>query len=112
MIRHRPPATSIRSPATSHVLRGWLSGHVIFVALAIECLVLGVATDAFLTPDNLSNVLRQLFGAFATSLFASMLLDRIKFHEAILAQTVTPLNTAAVQILTAAKSWPACVSHN
>src|SRR5205823_3231364 len=70
VIRHRPPATSIRSPATSHVLRGWLSGHVIFVALAIECLVLGVATDAFLTPDNLSNVLRQ--NAFTAILAAGM----------------------------------------
>ena len=52
------PATRPQPPATDR-LRALVSGNVIFVALAIECLVLAVATDAFLTPDNLSNVLRQ-----------------------------------------------------
>jgi ribose/xylose/arabinose/galactoside ABC-type transport system permease subunit len=40
-------------------VRRWLSTYAIFVALAIECLVLALATDTFLTPENLTNVLRQ-----------------------------------------------------
>ena len=55
---------------TSHRLGAWLSSHVIFIALAIECLVLAVATDAFFTPNNLSNVLRQ--NAFTAILAAGM----------------------------------------
>jgi EmrB/QacA subfamily drug resistance transporter len=47
----------------------------------------------------LSNVLRQLFGAFATGIFASVLLDRTIFHQAMLVQTVTPTNIAAVSVL-------------
>ena len=70
MISTRRPATSHQPPAPSHQLRVWLSKHAIFVALAIECLVLAVATDAFLTPDNLSNVLRQ--NAFTAILAAGM----------------------------------------
>ncbi|HZU07611.1 MAG TPA: DHA2 family efflux MFS transporter permease subunit [Chloroflexota bacterium] len=52
----------------------------------------------------LSNVLRQLFGALATGVFASLLLDRQHFHQAILAQTVTPASIAAVRTLSAAKA--------
>src|SRR2546426_4403429 len=48
----------------------WLSAYAIFVALALECLVLATATDAFLTVDNLSNVLRQ--NAFTAILAAGM----------------------------------------
>jgi EmrB/QacA subfamily drug resistance transporter len=51
----------------------------------------------------LSNVLRQLFGAFSTAWFASILLDRQHFHQAILSQTVTASNIAAVNVLSAAK---------
>lgn len=42
----------------------------IFVALAAECGVLALATDAFLTVDNLTNVLRQ--NAFTAILAAGM----------------------------------------
>ena len=51
-------------------LRGWLSNYAIFIALAIECLVLGVATDAFFSTGNLMNVLRQ--NAFTAILAAGM----------------------------------------
>jgi ribose transport system permease protein len=60
----QPPAPSPRS------IGEWLSKNAIFVALAIECLVLGIATDAFFTSDNLSNVLRQ--NAFTAILAAGM----------------------------------------
>lgn len=37
----------------------WLSTYAIFVALAVECVILAFATDAFFTAENLANVLRQ-----------------------------------------------------
>lgn len=51
-------------------LRHALSNYAIFVALVIECVVLALATDAFFTVDNLSNVLRQ--NAFTAILAAGM----------------------------------------
>jgi ribose transport system permease protein len=48
----------------------WLSTYAIYVALAAEILVLALATDTFLTPANLSNVLRQ--NAFTAILAAGM----------------------------------------
>ena len=47
-----------------------LSRYAIFVALAIECLVVGLTTETFLTSANLSNVLRQ--NAFIAILAAGM----------------------------------------
>lgn len=50
--------------------RAFLSRYAIFVALAIECLVVGLATDSFFTAANLGNVLRQ--NAFIAILAAGM----------------------------------------
>jgi EmrB/QacA subfamily drug resistance transporter len=47
----------------------------------------------------LSNVLRQIFGAFGTGVFASLLLDRTTYHQAMLSQTVTSTNLAALNLL-------------
>jgi len=47
-----------------------LSDLAIFVALGIECIVLALATDSFLTSGNLMNVLRQ--NAFTAILAAGM----------------------------------------
>jgi ribose transport system permease protein len=47
-----------------------LSSSAIFIALALECLVLAVATDTFLTTENLTNVLRQ--NAFPAIVAAGM----------------------------------------
>jgi ribose transport system permease protein len=52
------------------MIRQWLSRYAIFVALAIECVVLALATDSFLTVGNLTNVLRQ--NAFTAILAAGM----------------------------------------
>ncbi len=52
------------------MIRRFFSSYGIFVALAIECAVLGLATDAFLTTGNLANVLRQ--NAFTAILAAGM----------------------------------------
>src|SRR5262245_54848439 len=51
-------------------LRHGLSRYAIFVALALECLVVGLTTDTFFTSANLSNVLRQ--NAFIAILAAGM----------------------------------------
>jgi ribose transport system permease protein len=47
-----------------------LSRYAIFVALVVECLVVGLTTDSFFTTANLSNVLRQ--NAFIAILAAGM----------------------------------------
>jgi ribose transport system permease protein len=47
-----------------------ISRHAIFIALAAECAILAIATDAFLTPANLANVLRQ--NAFTAIIGAGM----------------------------------------
>jgi ribose transport system permease protein len=52
------------------VKRTSIFGYAIFVALLVECLILALATDAFLTPANLGNVLRQ--NAFTAILAAGM----------------------------------------
>jgi ribose transport system permease protein len=51
-------------------IRRFLSRYAIFIALALECLVVGLATDTFFTPSNLVNVLRQ--NAFIAILAAGM----------------------------------------
>ena len=51
-------------------IRRFLSRYAIFVALAVECLVVGLTADAFFTQANLSNVLRQ--NAFIAILAAGM----------------------------------------
>jgi ribose transport system permease protein len=50
--------------------RRWISDYAIFIALAIECAILAAATDTFLGPGNLMNVLRQ--NAFTAILAAGM----------------------------------------
>jgi len=51
-------------------LRRLLSTYAIFIALAIECLVIGLSTHTFFTPENLANVLRQ--NAFPAIVAAGM----------------------------------------
>jgi DHA2 family multidrug resistance protein len=47
----------------------------------------------------LTNVLRQVFGAASTALFASLLQSRISHHEAYLAMFVTPEMPAVARLL-------------
>ena len=51
-------------------LRRALSEYAIFIALAIEFIVLAIAAPAFFTPDNVANVLRQ--NAFPAIIAAGM----------------------------------------
>jgi len=50
--------------------RRFLSNYAIFIALAIECVVLAIAAPSFLSIDNFSNVLRQ--NAFPAIIAAGM----------------------------------------
>jgi ribose transport system permease protein len=50
--------------------RRFLSRYAIYVALAVECVALGFATDSFFTADNLTNLLRQ--NAFPAIIAAGM----------------------------------------
>jgi MFS family permease len=52
----------------------------------------------------LQNVLRQLFAAFGTGMFTTILVFREPIHQANLVQDVTPMNVAAMRILTATQS--------
>jgi ribose/xylose/arabinose/galactoside ABC-type transport system permease subunit len=52
------------------MIRRWLSSYGIFIALAAECLVLGLTTEAFFSRENVMNVLRQ--NAFTAILAAGM----------------------------------------
>jgi EmrB/QacA subfamily drug resistance transporter len=47
----------------------------------------------------LNNVLRQVFGAFSTAIFATILDDRITFHYASLATFVTPSSPGVIGVL-------------
>jgi ribose/xylose/arabinose/galactoside ABC-type transport system permease subunit len=51
-------------------VQAWLSDYAIFVALVLEFILLALATDSFLTVNNLSNVLRQ--NAFTAIIAAGM----------------------------------------
>lgn len=51
-------------------MRRYLTDYAIFAALILECAVLAVANDAFLTTGNISNVLRQ--NAFTAIIAAGM----------------------------------------
>jgi EmrB/QacA subfamily drug resistance transporter len=90
---------------------------VLFWALALRGLATGILFMPVLTvamenipgplvprATALANVLRQLSGAFGTAIFASLLLDRERFHQAILAQLVTPSSIAAVRVLGATET--------
>ncbi|MDP8922966.1 MAG: DHA2 family efflux MFS transporter permease subunit [Chloroflexota bacterium] len=81
------------------------SDNTIRLALAIRGVAMGLMMMPALTvamdtiPPHqiarataLSNVLRQVFGAFGAGAFASVLLDRQHFHRATLAQSVTSDN--------------------
>jgi EmrB/QacA subfamily drug resistance transporter len=52
----------------------------------------------------LSNVLRQLFSAFGTGMFATILIFRDNFHHANLVQDMTATNVAALGLLTATQT--------
>jgi DHA2 family multidrug resistance protein len=51
----------------------------------------------------LSNVIRQLAGAFSVAIFASLLLDYTRLHTTALAQVITPSSPPVLRLLSATK---------
>jgi DHA2 family multidrug resistance protein len=59
--------------------------------------------------SSMSNVMRQVFGAFGTAIVVTVLQTRQTFHTAMLAQTVTPQNLPLQQLMSTAQQW--AVAH-
>jgi DHA2 family multidrug resistance protein len=55
--------------------------------------------------SSMSNVMRQVFGAFGTAIVVTLLQVRQTFHTATLAQTVTPDNLPLQQLMASAEQW-------
>jgi len=55
--------------------------------------------------SSMSNVMRQVFGAFGTAIVVTMLQQRQTFHTAMLAQTVTSENLPLQQLMSMAQQW-------
>jgi EmrB/QacA subfamily drug resistance transporter len=55
--------------------------------------------------SSMSNVMRQVFGAFGTAIIVTVLQQRQTFHSAMLAQTVTPQNLPLQQLMANAQQW-------
>jgi EmrB/QacA subfamily drug resistance transporter len=53
----------------------------------------------------MSNVMRQVFGAFGTALVVTILQQRQTYHTAMLAQSVTPDNLPLQQLMSTAQQW-------
>jgi len=89
-----PPDDYLRNAL---IIRGLATGLMFMPVMAVA--MDNIAPAQIPRATALSNVLRQLAGAFATAMFASLLLDHIRLHTAALAQVVTPGSTAAVGLL-------------
>jgi EmrB/QacA subfamily drug resistance transporter len=55
--------------------------------------------------SSMSNVMRQVFGAFGTAIIVTVLQVRQTFHTAILSQTVTPENLPLQQLMSNTQNW-------
>src|SRR5712691_7986366 len=57
--------------------------------------------------SSMTNVMRQVFGAFGTAIVVTILQLRQTFHGAMLTQTVTPENLPLQQLMSSAQQWGA-----
>jgi EmrB/QacA subfamily drug resistance transporter len=55
--------------------------------------------------SSMSNVMRQVFGAFGTAIVVTILQQRQAFHTAMLSQLVTPDNIPLQQLLSSTQAW-------
>lgn len=83
-------------------LRGCAMGLVMMPVTAVS--MDAIPPHLISRATALSNVLRQLFSAFGTGMFATILVSREQLHQARLVQDVTPTNLAAVNLLTATQA--------
>jgi EmrB/QacA subfamily drug resistance transporter len=95
------PSTPDSSIRIVLLLRGFAMGIMMMPVMTVAMDT--IPPHQISRASALSNVLRQLFGAFSTAVFASILLDRQQFHTAALSATISPENIAALSVLSAAK---------
>jgi DHA2 family multidrug resistance protein len=57
--------------------------------------------------SSMSNVMRQVFGAFGTAIVVTILQVRTTYHTAMLGQTVTPENIPLQQMVAQMQQWAA-----
>jgi MFS family permease len=95
-------STSDTTIRTTLFLRGLAMGMVMMPVTATSM----DAIPRHLIPraTALQNVLRQLFAAFGTGMFATILTFREQLHQSHLLQDVTPTNLAALRILSATQT--------
>jgi EmrB/QacA subfamily drug resistance transporter len=79
-------------------MRGLAMGMVMMPATAVS--MDAIPRHLIARATALQNVLRQLFAAFGTGMFATILTFREQVHQSDLVQDVTASNLAAVRILT------------
>jgi DHA2 family multidrug resistance protein len=94
--------TSDTTIRTTLFLRGLAMGMVMMPVTATS--MDAIPRHLIARATALQNVLRQLFAAFGTGMFATVLTFREQMHEAALLQDVTPLNLAALRILSATQA--------
>jgi EmrB/QacA subfamily drug resistance transporter len=70
------------------IIRGLAMGLVMMPAMTVAMSTLPPHLIA--RGSSLTNVLRQLFGAFGTAVFVTILQTRTTYHSAMLSQTMTP----------------------
>jgi DHA2 family multidrug resistance protein len=67
----------------------------------------GVPMHLMSRASSMTNVMRQVFGAFGAAMVVTILQLRQTYHGAILSQTVTPENLPLQQLASAAQQWGA-----
>ncbi|HEY7063739.1 MAG TPA: DHA2 family efflux MFS transporter permease subunit [Chloroflexota bacterium] len=99
MLSGLDPGTSDDVIRNALILRGLATGIMFMPVMTV--MMDNIPPPQMPRATALSNVMRQLIAAFGTAIFASLLLDRTRLHEAALAQAVTPTSPAAVHVLSA-----------
>jgi MFS family permease len=67
----------------------------------------GVPMHLMSRASSMTNVMRQVFGAFGAAMVVTILQLRQTYHGAILSQTVTPENLPLQQLVSTAQQWGA-----
>jgi EmrB/QacA subfamily drug resistance transporter len=94
---------------TDMTLRLWLAGRgcaMGFVMMPSMTAGLNAVPLAKMSRGSaISNVMRQVFGAFGTAIVVTILQQRQAFHTAMLSQLVTPDNVPLQQVMSSTQVW-------
>jgi EmrB/QacA subfamily drug resistance transporter len=96
---------------SDNTIRLWLAGRGCAMGLVMmPSMTAGlnaVPLPQMSRASSMSNVMRQVFGAFGTAIIVTVLQTRQTFHTAMLAQTVTPENLPLQQLMNSTQQWAA-----